>query len=226
NKSMAAVKDRLSKEILYWDNRANELRAQEQAGKANAKINSTKARQRADELTMRMQKRLMELEQEKNLSPLSPVVLGGALIVPVGVFEKLRNQSTDPAVFAREKARIESMAINAVMLAERNLGYLPKDVGKEKRGYDIESSIPGTGKLRFIEVKGRAIGATTVTITKREIFTALNKPDDFILALVDVDGDAAVPRYVRKPFQREPDLGVTSVNYNLAELLSKSEEPR
>jgi hypothetical protein len=31
--------------------------------------------------------------------------------------------------------------------------------------------------------------------------------------------------YVRRPFQREPDFGVTSVNYNLAELLARAGEP-
>jgi len=31
--------------------------------------------------------------------------------------------------------------------------------------------------------------------------------------------------YLRKPFRREPDFGVTSVNYNLAELIARSEEP-
>ncbi|MEG3070482.1 MAG: DUF3883 domain-containing protein [Candidatus Syntrophopropionicum ammoniitolerans] len=35
---------------------------------------------------------------------------------------------------------------------------------------------PGGATLRFIEVKGRAKGATTVTVTKNEILTAFNKP--------------------------------------------------
>jgi hypothetical protein len=79
--------------------------------------------------------------------------------------------------------------------------------------------------LRFIEDKGKAVGATTVTISKTQIFTALNKPDDFILAIVEVDGDTArEPRYIRHPFQREPDFGVTSVNYDLAELLARGEK--
>lgn len=30
----------------------------------------------------------------------------------------------------------------------------------------------------------------------------------------------------RRPFQREPDFGVTSVNYNFAELLARAEAPR
>lgn len=68
-------------------------------------------------------------------------------------------------------------------------------------------------------------GAKTVTVTKNEILTALNKPEDFILAIVEVDGDKSVSRYVRRPFRREPDFGVTSVNYDLGELLAKAEEP-
>jgi len=79
--------------------------------------------------------------------------------------------------------------------------------------------------LRFIEVKGRAKGAQVVTVTKNEILTGLNKPEDFILALVVVDGEAATPWYIRRPFQREPDFGVTSVNYDLNELLARGEKP-
>jgi hypothetical protein len=31
--------------------------------------------------------------------------------------------------------------------------------------------------------------------------------------------------YLRQPFKREPDFGVTSVNYDFAELLARSSEP-
>ena len=94
---------------------------------------------------------------------------------------------------------------------------------KQKLGWDIKSQI-GTGKLRFIEVKGRTIGATTVTISKNEILAGLNKPDDFLLAVIEVDfeGEKAIAKaihYVHKPFQREPDFAATSVNYELQELL-------
>jgi len=115
--------------------------------------------------------------------------------------------------------------MQAVMDAERGLGFEPSDVSEEKHGYDIESTIPGDGRLRFIEVKGRFQGARTVTITKNEILTALNKPDDYILAIVEIEDESATPRYVRRPFNREPDFGVTSVNYDLAELLARAETP-
>jgi hypothetical protein len=117
------------------------------------------------------------------------------------------------------------LAMTAVMEAERGLGFEPRDVSQDKCGYDVESRIPGKGLLRFIEVKGRAVGAKTVTVTKNEILTALNKPDEFILAVVEVDGDSAKPLYVRQPFQREPDFGVTSVNYDLDKLLERAGVP-
>jgi hypothetical protein len=93
-------------------------------------------------------------------------------------------------------------------------------------GYDIESRIPGTGRRRFIEVKGRVAGAETITVTKNEILYSLNKPDDYILAMVEFlnDGSHRV-HYLRRPFQREPDFGVTSVNYDFVELLARAESP-
>src|SRR5207245_9259702 len=118
-------------------------------------------------------------------------------------------------------ARVEKLAMDAVMEAERRLGFEPRDVSPMKCGYDIESGIPSSGRLRFLEVKGRIKGAQIVTVTKNEILTALNKPDGFILALVEVDGDLAMPRYLRRPFQREPDFGVTSVKYEFAELIAR-----
>jgi hypothetical protein len=225
DKAMAAVKDRLTKEIAHWDHRAEQLKEQELAGRINARLNSGLARQRADELTSRLQKRMTELEQERKLSPLPPVVIGGSMVIPGGLLAKLKGSAAQPDTFARETARVEAMAIAAVIQAEQRLGFVPRDVSPEKRGYDIESAIPGTGRLRFIEVKGRVREATTVTITKNEILTGLNKPEDFILALVEVDGDKIIPRYVRRPFQREPDFGVTSVNYDLPELVAKAEDP-
>jgi hypothetical protein len=151
-------------------------------------------------------------------------------------------------MFARETKRVEMFAMNAVMAAENKLGYEPKDVSSLKCGYDIESRIPETGALRFIEVKGRIKGAETVTVTKNEIITALNKPEHYILAIAEVPpseefsvgdawkvkersssykvrDDSCVIHYVRQPFQKEPDFGVTSVNYNLQELKERSQKP-
>lgn len=226
-RTMTAVKDRLTKEINYWDHRANQLKDQELAGKANAKINSGKARQRADELQARLQRRMADLELERQMSPLPPVVVGGSLVVPIGLLRKLQPSvaTADDAVAAENRKKIELLAMKLVMEAEIRLGFDPRDVSEDKCGYDIESKVPGTGKLRFIEVKGRVADATTVTVTRNEILTALNKPEDFILAIGQIENGNGTLLYIRKPFQLEPEFSVESVNYKLAELLSRGESP-
>ncbi len=223
-KTEAAVHDRLTKEIIYWDHRAEELRLQEQAGRPNARLNSGEARKRADALQGRLQKRLEDLKLEAQISPLPPVVLGGLLIVPVGLLTSLMEQAM-PAQPADTQASAARARV-AVMEIERNLGFEPLDREVEKLGYDIESRVPGTGKLRFIEVKGRVAGAETITVTRNEILYSLNKPEDFILAIVEFDGERNCVHYIRQPFHREPDFGVTSVNYGFPDLLAKAEPPR
>ena len=221
DKTEAAVKDRLTKEISYWDHRAEELKLQEQAGTSGARLNSDEARKRADTLQARLHKRLQELKLEAQLSPLPPVVLGGLLVVPQGLVDAMvgrRSPVDTQEVAARARA--------IVMEVERSLGYEPMDREFDKLGYDIESRVPNTGRLRFIEVKGRASGAATITVTKNEIIYSLNKPDDFILAIVEfLDDGSHCVSYLRHPFQREPDFGVTSVNYDFAKLLERAEAP-
>jgi hypothetical protein len=118
---------------------------------------------------------------------------------------------------------IEKAAMQAVMEKERDLGYSPVDVSAARLGWDIESHIPGTGKLRFIEVKGRVEGAQTITVSKNEILAGLNKPYDYFLAFVDVhfaenQARAGIPRYLSMPFRREPDFGAVGVNYDMRDL--------
>ena len=90
----------------------------------------------------------------------------------------------------------------------------------------VSTAIKPHGRFRFIEVKGSRAGAQTVTITRNEILVALNQPEQFILALVEVEeGQAKPPRYVHQPFHKEPDFGVTSVNYNFQDILAQSQTP-
>lgn len=225
-KTEAAVKERLTKEITYWDHRAETLKAQEQSGKANARLNSGEARKRADLLQGRLQKRLEDLKLDAQMSPLPPVVLGGLLVVPAGLLRTMRGevgpQSSMPVDTQISAARARAV----VMDIERSLGFDPTDREFEKLGYDIESRVPGTGKLRFIEVKGRVSGAQTITVTRNEILYCLNKPDDFILAIVEFLSDTEHrTHYLRQPFNREPDFGVTSVEYDFAGLLARASAP-
>jgi len=224
-KTEAAVKERLTKEISYWDHRAETLKLQEQAGKPNARLNSNEARKRADNLQARLEKRMDELKLEAKLSPLPPVILGGLLVVPMGLIAKLSSKPAPVPGPTRDTQAAAARARAIILEVERGLGFDPTDRETEKLGYDIESRIPGTGKLRFIEVKGRVSGADTITVTRNEILYSLNKPEDFILAIVEFDGDVHRVHYLRHPFRREPDFGVTSVNYDFAELIARSGVP-
>lgn len=216
------VTARLKKEINYWDHRAQDLKAQERAGR-QTRLSSANAEARANDLADRLQRRLAELGRERDVSALPPVIRGGAIVVPCGLLGE--EVPARPDGCAEDTVAVELAAMAAVMEAERRLGFAPRDVSAEHCGYDIESK-DGEGALRFIEVKGRASGADTVTATRNEILTALNKPDGFILAVVALeDGFAHEPRYVRRPFQREPDFGATSVTYKLADLLARAEAP-
>ncbi|PYO45142.1 MAG: RNA helicase [Gemmatimonadetes bacterium] len=223
----AAVKERLTKEITYWDHRAEQLKAQEQAGRPNARLNSGEARKRADALQARLEKRMEELKLERQIAPLPPVVLGGLLVVPMGLIAAMAGRPVPVAGASVDNQAVAARARAIVMDIERGLGFDPTDREFDKLGYDIESRVPGTGKLRFIEVKGRIAGADTITVTRNEILYSLNQPDDFILAIVEFGADETHRTlYLRQPFRREPDFGVTSVNYDFAELLARAGTPK
>jgi superfamily II DNA or RNA helicase len=225
-KARAAVKDRLTKEIGYWDHRAQDLKLQEQAGKANARLNSQEAQRRADDLQARLQKRMSDLDLEAQVSALPPVALGGFVVVPAGLIAQMTGRPLPKWTQAVDTQASGARARAIILAVERQLGFEPTDREYEKLGYDIESREPSTGRLRFLEVKGRVSGAATITVTKNEILYSLNKPEDFILAIVEfLDEDTHRVHYVRRPFQREPDFGVTSVNYDFADLLTRAEQP-
>jgi len=225
-KTRAAVKDRLTKEITYWDHRAEQLKLQEQAGRAGARLNSQEARRRADDLQARLQRRLAELDREAQVSAVPPVVLGGTVVVPTGLLAALSGRVPAHPVDTQISA---ARARAIVMDVERGLGFEPTDRELEKLGYDIESRVSGAGRLRFIEVKGRVSGADTVTVTKNEILYSFNKPDDFILALVEfLDSESHRVHYLRRPFERSgvtTDFNGASVNFPFAELMRRAGEP-
>lgn len=223
-KTRAAVRERLTKEISYWDHRAEELRLAEEAGKSKSRLNSTEARKRADELHARLQKRMAQLDLEAQISARPPVALGGFVVVPVGLIAKLTGRPLpDTARHVVDTQISAARAREIVMEIERSLGNIPVDRETEKLGYDVESYDPRAGHLRFIEVKGRASGED-ITVTYNEIRYSLNKPDQYILAVVEwLPGGGHRVHYIRKPFGREPDFGVTAVRYSFHELVAKGE---
>jgi SNF2 family DNA or RNA helicase len=219
------VRTRLTREINYWDARAARLREEERAGKVQ-RINAVNAEATAQRMVERLHKRQGELDRERQITALPPVLKGAALVIPRGLLQSLavlteprrvQGFAEDPAT----RAAIEQLAMGAVMAHERSLRNLPRDVSAEKKGWDVESRDPHTGHLRFIEVKGRHADARDVIVTKNEILASLNAPDAFHLALVKVEnGLAHQPVYVERFFRRELGFAETAIVFNLTDLLS------
>ena len=114
------------------------------------------------------------------------------------------------------------------MATETELDRDPTEMPRNNKGYDIQSRTNDLGELLFIEVKGRASGANEFTITKSEILTSLNRPDHFVLALVEVrDDDSTTVRYLRKPFKGTEDIyfDMTSANYRWNDYFDRAEAP-
>lgn len=233
DKTLAAVHERLTKEIDFWTDRYVRLSDDKATGK-DVRLNLEKARRSLNDLETRLESRKKELQSMRHVTSATPVVLSGALVVPSGLLRKLQGEPpTDEAsaTFAADpaaRARIEKLAMEAVRQREEANGCRVVDVSAQKCGWDLTSYPPQlNGKLpeaRHIEVKGRANGAATVTITRNEMLYGLNQADKFHLAIVMVHQNDAVdgPFYVRNPFDAEPGWGVSSVNYDLKSLLERS----
>lgn len=232
DKTLAAVHERLTKEIDYWSDRFIKLSDDKAAGK-DVRLNLENVRRTISDLEARLESRKKELQSMRHVTSATPVVLSGALVVPVGLLRNLRGEA-DPngSVFSTDpnaRSRIEQLAMNAVRIAEESRGCTVVDVSAQKCGWDITSYGPAVGgklpESRHIEVKGRIKGATTVTVTRNEIFESWNQGDKYHLAIVIVGEDDSIdgPHYVPTPFKEEPGWAVASINFNIKALLQRAE---
>ena len=103
-------------------------------------------------MTLPYRKKLIEvalqpiaINETSARSPLPPVVLGGTMIVSLGLLRTLSGKPAAVPAFAQDTRRSDMLAMNAVMQAERRLGYVLRDVSEQNLGCDVESSIPGHG---------------------------------------------------------------------------------
>ncbi len=231
-KTLHAVHERLTKEIDFWSDRFLKLQDDSAAGK-DVRLNLENVRRTLGDLEHRLESRKKDLLAMRHVTSATPVVMSGALVVPAGLLRQQRGESPPDAFTAdaAARARIEKLAMDAVRRTEEAKGHTVVDVSAQKCGWDLTAYPPAAdGKLpvaRHIEVKGRVEGATTVTITRNEILYALNQAEKFVLALVLICESDAVegPFYLRRPFTQEPEAGVASINFALADLLSRATAP-
>jgi hypothetical protein len=201
-KVKAAVQERLTREVTYWDHRASELQLQTDAGKS-PRMNPDRAAARADELQRRKEVRLAELDREAQLASQLPVVVGGALVLPMGLIGQATGEtsSLSPA-HAIDTTVVERRAVDAVLAIEKRLGHETEDMPHSHPGYDIRSTLH-TGETLFVEVKGRIEGADAFVVTQNELRFAANVPEAYLLALVEVSADGAEHdrvRYLVRPY--------------------------
>ena len=226
-KVKAAVQARLTAEIIHWDQRATELQHQVSQGR-QPRINPERARSRADYLQSRLDRRLVELDQELQLQPLPPVVIGAALVVPSDLVRQRSAPADSAPPRVRETKEVERRAVEAVLAVERMLTRIPCEMPPNNPGYDVRS-IDSEQHIHFIEVKGRIEGSESVTVTRTEILTGLNASRNYVLALVEVlaDGGERV-RYLRDPFSgKSPRLhfAETSTSFDWRRLWEAAGDP-
>ena len=230
DKVKRAVKERLEAEIRYWDFRAAELADREHAGKSKSKVNSKQAERRANDLAERLARRTEQLDRQKQLSPMPPRIVGGALVIPAAMLGGAVPDACGASADGETKRETELAAMDAVFAIEHELGFDPHDMSSRRKiGYDIESVVPEARRdgaapvLRMIEVKGRIDGADSVTLTKNEILCALNQPECWILAIVEVDGSTTRTRYLRRPSLTAPSFAETTRSFDLGRLVESAE---
>ena len=102
DKTLAAVHERLTKEIAFWSDRWIKLKEDQEAGK-DVRLNLENARRTVTDLEGRLENRKKELQSMRHVVNGTPVVLGGALVVPAGLLRSSvatkrppRNISADP----------------------------------------------------------------------------------------------------------------------------------
>ncbi|MBN1449352.1 MAG: DUF3883 domain-containing protein [Bacteroidetes bacterium] len=227
-RTLQAVQERMVKEISRLEDHYLALKEKEAAGKP-LKGQVEKARIDVEDMYTRLNTRKRELEEMRVVASSTPLVLGAALVIPRGLLDQRKGRTQFTADAAARK-KIEMIAMQCVMDAERALGFDVKDDSAENLGWDITSRPKSEGKVihdaRHIEVKGRAKGQTTVTVTHNEIFVAFNDGPRYILAIVIVDGESAEgPYYIPQPFDSEPGPDVVSWNLDLEKLLKRAVDP-
>ena len=234
DKTLFAVNERLTKEIDFWTDRWMKLSEDKEAGK-DVRLNLENTRRTINDLQGRLENRKKSLQSMRHVTSGTPVALSGALVLPAGLFKKLKGEMPSLGQVSHDQAartRIEHLAMDAVTEIEESQGCRVEDVAAAKCGWDITSYPPAVdGKqtdAKHIEVKGRAKGADTVTITHSEIKYGFNQSGRFILAIVIVNEDESIDsvHYVRDPFDDEPPFGSASINYKLKYFIGRGEQLR
>lgn len=131
---------------------------------------------RYTDLLERKDRRVRQLQLERNLTLASPEILGQAVILPPGAEEMAKTGGM------RRDDETEAAAMRATLAYEEAAGRRPFDVHKENLGFDVRSH-GAPGEVRYIEVKGRS-DEGAVWLTPNEWAAARRFGPEFFLYVV------------------------------------------
>ncbi len=220
DKTLEEVNKRLNREIEHLEKRISDYIRNYGTEEQWARALVQPLQNQRDELIERRKNRSDRLARQKQVTAKRPIVSGAAFIIPAKHLSDVPNGTK----IADGRRIIEGIAMQAVMDREVGFGNEPVDVSRNNIGYDIRSR-EKSGHLRFIEVKGRRADADNVTLTRNELITALNCGEQYILALVQVEGNKPRrPCYIQGyPFS-DPDPAAVSVKFKLKDLMKYARE--
>ena len=132
DKNLTAIHERLVKEIDYWSDRHEKFKTDLAAGK-DVRLTLENVRRTIDELTARLEMRTKALRASRHVVSATPIVVGGALVIPAGLIAKRSGEAEGPtwSADAAARARVERVAMDAVRKAEEALGHKVIDVSAE-----------------------------------------------------------------------------------------------
>ncbi len=139
-------------------------------------IRNKKAQKEAYERALRELKASLKRESELTLS--TPRFLGAVRVVPAP-----KPVLETPPEEMRSSAEIERLGMEVTMRHEREHGRRPEDVSAQNLGFDVRSTDPQSGAVRYIEVKARA-GVGPVALTQNEWFKAQRFGEEYYLYVV------------------------------------------
>ena len=222
DKVREAVRERLESEIRHWDERTEQIKAQELSG-GRPKISSGRARARADDLETRLARRRLELDMQADLHSSPPNIVAAALIIPQGLLDQLVGTPPDPKETA-DKMATDRRAVAAVLAAEQKLGRTPEAQAHSNPGFDVLSIDPATGAHYFIEVKGHLPRTTEISVSAQQVQKARSNPDCWRLAIVLVPDDSHTEptvHYLVDPFRDYTlHFAESKITLNVADLLT------
>ena len=198
-KQRGLVRERLEGEAHRLTGEAASAAQKERFGDRPRESSESLTR-KAEELRVRLDRRLARIERQSHMLNRAPRVVSAALMVPVDLVRSDLPQGA-PEVLAGEP--VDQRGIDLVLAAENAMGRVPRPPGSGTAGYDLVSMDPSTGQPVHIKVITRPKGAEEYWVSHNEVITGKNAAPHYRLVLVSLHperSDLHEVRYLQEPY--------------------------